>query len=1096
MTPHEQSETPARYDGLLRRTRLFRVPAAAYLLGAVLAGAVATTVALLVLVVVLGPATGGMDEATLGWVSAHQNEVGQRTALQVTALGNTLTLSVLMFWVAAFLLATRRRFEAVVVVAAFAGGRILNEGLKSLFQRPRPDALEWGTHVVSASFPSAHAMSATIAFGTIAYLVGWLGAGRGVKRVSWLLAAMLAAGVAASRVYLGVHYPTDSGAGVIAGALWTAIVLSALHAARPVPEPEMQRRARSASRLAPMVAFALAGAAGPAAAQLTDPGVSLELARHRAETLTDVRYDLAFHVPSRTDLPVTGVLELAFVRDDDGPVILDFAAPAAVRSVHVGGARVDAAAANNHLVLPAAALAPGENRVRIEFIAGDGPLNRHDDFLYTLFVPARAHEAFPAFDQPDMKARFRLRLTVPEGWVAVANGEEIERRDDDGWTNYRFAETEPLSTYLFAFVAGRFEVAEAQRAGRTMRFFHRESDPERVARNLAPVFDLHATALAWLEDYTGIPYPFGKFDFVAIPSFQYNGMEHPGAVLYRASSLFLDPSATRAQELGRASLIAHETAHMWFGDLVTMPWFDDVWMKEVFANFMAAKIVNPAFPDLDHELRFFLAHYPAAYAVDRTPGANPIRQRLDNLDDAASLYGPIIYQKAPIVMRQLERLSGEDELRTAVRGYLEAHAFGNAGWPELIAYLDRVAGMDVPAWSRVWIEEPGRPTIRVERGEAGVRLAQADPWGLGRLWDQVTTVRIMPPQGGIDRVIRLDGPTAVVDLPPPIVAAGAPILPNGAGLGYGLFILDPGSKEALLHALPAIREPLARAVGWVALYEMMLEHQVDPGRMMELALTVVHEEEDELVAQAVLDDAVEIFWHWLGPDQRRAAAGRVEATLWNRTGTARGASHKAAVFNAWRAIATSPASLALMERIWSGQDSVPGLPLAEPDRTILALQLAVHLEHRATTILDTQADRIDNADRRARFAFVRQAVDPDRAARDAFFASLAEPASRHREEWVTTALQYLSHPVRADQAIPYIRPGLELLREIRESGDIFFPQRWLDALLGGHSSTHAAAIVSEFIGVQKDYPPRLMGKLLQSADPLFRRAATAAEAGR
>ena len=125
-----------------------------------------------------------------------------------------------------------------------------------------------------------------------------------------------------------------------------------------------------------------------------------------------------------------------------------------------------------------------------------------------------------------------------------------------------------------------------------------------------------------MEQYTGIPYAFGKFDFVLIPAFQFGGMEHAGKILYNASGLMLDESATQNQQLGRASVIAHETAHMWFGDLVTMRWFNDVWMKEVFANFMAAKIVNPSFPEVNHELRFLLSHYPAAYEVDRTPGTN------------------------------------------------------------------------------------------------------------------------------------------------------------------------------------------------------------------------------------------------------------------------------------------------------------------------------------------------------------------------------------------------------------------------------------------------------------------------------------------
>src|SRR5258705_4519790 len=140
----------------------------------------------------------------------------------------------------------------------------------------------------------------------------------------------------------------------------------------------------------------------------------------------------------------------------------------------------------------------------------------------------------------------------------------------------------------------------------------------------------------------------------------------------------LDESATENQKLDRASVIAHETSHMWFGDLVTMRWFNDVWMKEVFANFMAAKIVNPSFPHVNHELRFLVSNYPAAYAVDRTGGTHPIRQELANLNEAGSLYGAIIYQKAPIVMRQLERLIGADNMRDRLRMYLKQVSFRHA----------------------------------------------------------------------------------------------------------------------------------------------------------------------------------------------------------------------------------------------------------------------------------------------------------------------------------------------------------------------------------------------------------------------------------
>ena len=266
--------------------------------------------------------------------------------------------------------------------------------------------------------------------------------------------------------------------------------------------------------------------------------------------------------------------------------------------------------------------------------------------------------------------------------------------------------------------------------------FHRETEAERVSRNIDDIFDLHADAIAWLEEYTGIAYPFEKFDLVLIPAFQYGGMEHPGAILYRADRLLLDESATQDEQLGRASLVAHETAHQWFGDYVTMRWFDDVWMKETFANFMAAKIVNPAFPDVDHDLRFLLAHHPAAYGVDRTAGANPIRQPLDNLDEAGTLYGAIIYQKAPIVVAQLEQLMGMEALRDGLQEYLQNHPYGNASWEDLITVLDPRTGEDLAAWSQAWVEESGRPRIEVsvETDDASISnvvLRQSDPAGDG-----------------------------------------------------------------------------------------------------------------------------------------------------------------------------------------------------------------------------------------------------------------------------------------------------------------------------------------------------------------------------
>jgi aminopeptidase N len=277
-------------------------------------------------------------------------------------------------------------------------------------------------------------------------------------------------------------------------------------------------------------------------------------------------------------------------------------------------------------------------------------------------------------------------------------------------------------------------------------------------------------------------------------------------------------------------------------------------------------------------------------------------------------------------------------------------------------------------------------------------------------------------------------------------------------------------------------------VAWLDLWEMMLEGDVAPAALLETGLRVVAREPDELVAQQVLGDLTELFWRYLDPGARDARAQEIERRLWSRTEAVEGASAKAAYFNAWRSTATSPAARQRMRELWSGDRVIDGLPLSERDRTELALQLAVRDVEGAQALLDRQEAEIENADRRERFAFIRQAASPDPAIRRAFFESLAEPANRAREEWVVSALSLLHHPLRAGESLEYVRPGLDLLLEVRATGDIFFPTRWVAATLSGHASPEAAAIVRAFIDDHPHFPPRLLGKLLQEADPLFRAA--------
>lgn len=839
----------------------------------------------------------------------------------------------------------------------------------------------------------------------------------------------------------------------------------------------------------------------PGCERLADPipveaGVSRELARERRSHLTNLRYALDINIPRERHERLRGHATIRFDwKPNAQPIVIDFRVPTAdyLRTVSIGGEPVEYRFEQGHIVLDPSLFEAGNNAIELEFDLGDQSLNRQDDFLYTLFVPDRAATAIPLFDQPDMKARFTLRLTLPAAWEALANGRLQDSSVQDRTKTLVFVETEPIPTYLFHFVAGEFRKITRSVAGRSMTMLHRETDLAAVARNVDEIFRLHGVAVDWLEDYTGIPLPFSKLDFALIPAFQYGGMEHPGAITYKAASLMLDANATATEQLGRASLIAHETAHMWFGDLVTMTWFDDVWMKEVFANFMAAKIVNPSFPDINHELRFLLAHYPLAYAVDRSEGTHPIQQPLDNLRDAGTLYGSIIYQKAPIVMRMLERKIGEEALRRGLQQYLSTYSYGNASWDDLIAILNEQTPDDLEAWNRQWIKQAGMPQVATRlddyRNGRYHRLVVEQLNARGeQQWSQPLTVGLLKDTSAQLINLELDASEVSISdsigfLPPQL------LVPNADGYGYGYFPLDSVSKNFWLSQINRVENPLLRGVGWLTLRENFLHGQLATEAYLATLLSGVSTEDDPLLLQRILSDLQNLYWKFLPTEARASRAAAIETTLWNRLGQTTDPRAKTALFNTYRDIALSPTATRRLLAFWQTQSSPAGLSLSENDFTTLALELAVRGVGDSLDLIGQQVERLDNPDRRARLRFIAPALAADTTVRDSFFNSLSREENRAVESWVQDALGYLHHPLRADHARKYVLPTLELLETLQATGDIFFPKAVLDQTFSGHRSPVVVRTVRDFLDSRKDYPANLRAKILQAADLTFRAAA-------
>lgn len=521
---------------------------------------------------------------------------------------------------------------------------------------------------------------------------------------------------------------------------------------------------------------------------------------------------------------------------------------------------------------------------------------------------------------------------------------------------------------------------------------------------------------------------------------------------------------------------------MWFGDLVTMNWFNEVWMKEVFANFIADKVVTPMFPQFNFDLQFLIAHYDAAYSVDRTSGANAIGQKLANMKDAGSLYGGIIYHKAPIVMRMLEQKIGEQELQRGLQQYLAKNKYGNAGWNDLISILSKSNTDDLARWSDIWVNEAGRPTLKTKITGNNVEIEQVDPSGKNRVWPQDLEV-VFPAKGEMaNSLINMDKKTVQIKNQPAEPCEW--IYLNAKGKTYGFVEMDSLSVHYFLSKYGILKDDLLRASVLTDLTENMHEGKIQPGSLMNMLINELPGETNSVIFERMLSTMEFCFNYKSNPDEQQLVQKKIEEILWREY--AKRESQQTALINIIIRISASNESLQKLEDCLNHPEKHPDIHLSADQQTELTYQLALKQPSRAITILDSQENRISNSDKKAQFRFVRQSLNPSKTERNRFFNSLLQTENREHEPWVEQSLGFLNHPRRQNEALGYIRPALDKLQEIQRTGDIFFPKNWLDNLLKGHSSRQAATIVKRFLNDYPDYPENLKLKILQSADHLLR----------
>ena len=553
--------------------------------------------------------------------------------------------------------------------------------------------------------------------------------------------------------------------------------------------------------------------------------------------------------------------------------------PARLRRAVLNGRDVDPAALTGHR-LPLAGLRE-DNDLRVE---ADMPYSRTGAGLHRFTDTAdgetylalhggldNARRVFAAFDQPDLKAPITAAVTAPGNWTVIGNG--LARPAGDG--RWELAATPPISTYLFTLVAGPYVSISTEHRGVPFGLHARRSLAGHLRRDAAEIFGI---TLACFDRYREIftePYPYDSYDQAFVPELQSGAMENPGCVTFRDD--FLSPSAvTRTERQVRGIVIAHEMAHMWFGDLVTMRWWNDVWLSESFAEYMGFQVLADATAFTGTWTVFSLIRKTRGYDADQRASAHPVAPEPPEVPDADAAragYDDISYAKGASALRQLVAWLGWPAFLAGINDYFARYRFGCAALADLLDCLSRASGADVAGWAGSWLRSAGVDTLTVSRPEPPGRVGCISHAGgrPHRVWVGVYD------EGPGDLTLRDRIPVLVpADAAAVALPVGRPgpalLLPNDGDFSYAKIRLDPASRDVLASSLGRLPDPLSRAVAWNGVRDLVRDGELAPRQYVALAARHLPAETDGSIAGHVIGYA---RWTvadcYLPPGQRGAA---------------------------------------------------------------------------------------------------------------------------------------------------------------------------------------------------------------------------------
>ncbi|KFN42592.1 hypothetical protein N789_13205 [Arenimonas oryziterrae DSM 21050 = YC6267] len=772
--------------------------------------------------------------------------------------------------------------------------------------------------------------------------------------------------------------------------------------------------------LAALATPVCAQVATTAGARADSPYLSQEDAAARSARVSNVAYTLDFQLTGEPTFSSTSRIDFD-LKDKSAPLTVDLD-KATITALTVNGKKVTPVYNQSFITIAASDLKVGRNTVSVGFTRehstnGEG-LHRYVDktdgrvYLYSHFEPAAAHQMFASFDQPDLKATYTLTATAPKDWEVISSTRETGIQDQGATRRWTFPATPKLSPYNFSLHAGPYKKWEDNSGKYPMRLFARQS----LASQVSPAdwFRYTKQGLTYFDEYFGIPYPFKKYDQILVPQFIYGAMENAGAVTF-TENRFTSPSAmTASDRQNLASTILHEMAHQWFGDLVTMRWWNGLWLNESFASYMATlgsatsgEFANP-----------WLAQYRSkqgAYRTDESITTHPIEVPVPSTANAFDNIDAITYNKGASTLHQLRQMIGAETFRRGVHNYLTEFSYRNATLDDFIGALSKASGQDLQPWAKEWLYQPGVDKLSAEfacsQGKISRFTLQQSAANAAN-----PTLRSQLVQVGlfnlVDDKLTLSSKQAVTytgastDVPQ-LVGQACPdlVYPNLDDWGFVKVVLDAKSFATARTHLSSIEDPLLRSMMWQSLSDGLIDRRLSLEEFILTTLANAPKETDYTLLRQALGNIgtgkgyLRTFAAGTAIDRRLSA--NMESVVWAGLLADRGNRDRARSWlDTYIDIASSDAAIARLGDILNGKVDAGGVEIDQDIRWSIIEQLN-HINVPGSEALIAQETARDKSESGQLAALGATVLRPDAATKATWLAKIqsldnSEPFSRLR----------------------------------------------------------------------------------------------------